>query len=104
MEVDVGRITEVYVTAAEDSEFFEPMPLTPLTLNSQELAADPEEATARPGALSAMRCKFGRFGETSAVFVNSTTIKCTTPPADDLPDSIYKETVLLTVALNGLDF
>jgi hypothetical protein len=52
-----------------------------------------------------MRCRFGRFGETNAVFVNSTTIKCTTPPVgDDTPDSIYRETVILSVAMNGQDF
>jgi len=32
IEVDVGRVSEVYVSAADDSEFFEPMPLTPLAL------------------------------------------------------------------------
>lgn len=39
-EVEVGKITEVYVSAAEDSEFFEPMPLTPLDLSDDEYADD----------------------------------------------------------------
>jgi hypothetical protein len=29
-EVEVGRIIEIYIQAAEDSEFFEPMPLSPV--------------------------------------------------------------------------
>lgn len=105
-EVEVGRITEVYVLAALDSEFFEPMPLTPLS-NEKETAdqsEDNQEQASRASALSAIKCKFGRFGETSGIFINSTTIKCTTPPADDPPDSIYRETVVLSVAMNGQDF
>ena len=51
-----------------------------------------------------MRCRFGRFGETNAVFINSTAIKCTSPPGDDPPDAIYRETVILSVAMNGQDF
>lgn len=103
-EVDVGRIAEVYVTAADDSEFFEPMPLTPLSSTEEGSQEEASFSNARPGALSAIRCKFGRFGETSAVYINSTTIKCTTPPADDAPDSVYRETVQLSVAMNGQDF
>jgi len=51
-----------------------------------------------------MRCKFGRFGESNAVFVNATTVKCTTPPTDDSPDSIYREVVKFSLAMNGQDF
>lgn len=102
LEVDVGRVAEVYITAAEDSEFFEPMPLAPMkSSDDEETDAD---ASAAPAPLSAMRCKFGRFGETNAVVINATTIKCTTPPGDDPPDSIYRETVILSVSMNGQDF
>ena len=97
----MGRIAEVYVTVAEDSEFFDPMPVAPLAMTDEESESD---ASAHPGGLSAIKCKFGRFGEASAVYVNATTIKCTTPPADDAPDSIYRETVVLSVAMNGQDF
>jgi len=100
-EVEVGRIAEVYVTAADDSEFFDPMPLAPLSMGDEDSESD---ATAHPGGLSAIKCKFGRFGEANAVYINSTTIKCTTPPADDPPDQIYRETVVLGVAMNGYDF
>ena len=38
------------------------------------------------------------------MFINSTHIRCTTPPTDEPPDSIYKETVTVSVAMNGQDF
>lgn len=101
-EVEVGRIAEVYVTVAEDSEFFDPMPVAPISLNQEESESDASAAHA--GGLSAIKCKFGRFGEANAVYVNATTVKCTTPPADDSPDEIYRETVVLGVAMNGQDF
>jgi hypothetical protein len=102
LEVDVGRVAEVYITAAEDSEFFEPMPLAPMRTSDDE--GTDADASAAPAPLSAMRCRFGRFGETNAVVINATTIKCTTPPGDDPPDSIYRETVILSVSMNGQDF
>lgn len=37
------------------------------------------------------------------MYVNSTTIKCITPAIEEEPDSIYRETVKLTVAMNGVD-
>ena len=39
-EVEVGRIIEIYIQAAEDSEFFEPMPLSPV--DSSNLIDDNE--------------------------------------------------------------
>jgi len=54
--------------------------------------------------IGGLMCKFGRFGETSAVFINETTVKCVTPSIEDDPDSIYRETVRLTVAMNGQDY
>jgi hypothetical protein len=36
--------------------------------------------------------------------VNATTIRCTTPATDEAPDSIYRETVTVSVAMNGQDF
>jgi hypothetical protein len=38
------------------------------------------------------------------MYVNKTTIKCVTPSVSDDPDSIWKETVRITAALNGQDF
>lgn len=54
-------------------------------------------------SLGGITCQFGRFGETQAIFVNSTVIKCITPVVEDEPDSIYREIVKLTVAMNGVD-
>jgi hypothetical protein len=51
-----------------------------------------------------MRCKFGRFGEASAIYINETFVKCTTPPFDDGADTIYKESAPISVAMNGIDF
>jgi len=54
-------------------------------------------------SLGGITCQFGRFGETQAIYINSTVIKCITPVVEDEPDSIYREIVKLTVAMNGVD-
>jgi len=54
--------------------------------------------------MSGMRCKFGRFGDASAIYINETFIKCTTPPFDDGADTIYKESAAISVAMNGVDY
>jgi hypothetical protein len=59
---------------------------------------------ASSSSISGMRCKFGRFGDASAIYINETFIKCTTPPFDDGADSIYKESAPISVAMNGIDF
>lgn len=51
-----------------------------------------------------IECNFGRFGNGQGMFVNRTTIKCITPSVQEDPESIWKETIKLTVALNGQDF
>ena len=51
-----------------------------------------------------IECKFGRFGTSIGMYVNKTTIKCVTPTVQDDPDSIWRETVQIAVALNGQDF
>lgn len=38
------------------------------------------------------------------MYVNKTTIKCITPTVQDDPEDIWRETVRITVALNGQDF
>mmetsp|Transcript_30094 Transcript_30094/g.45979 ORF Transcript_30094/g.45979 Transcript_30094/m.45979 type:complete len:139 (-) Transcript_30094:405-821(-) len=35
IEIEVGRIVEVFITATEESEFFEPMPLSPIPQSEQ---------------------------------------------------------------------
>ena len=54
--------------------------------------------------MSPIKCKFGRFGETTGVIANATHVKCTSPATDESPDSIYRETVTIAVAMNGQDF
>lgn len=48
-------------------------------------------------------CRFGRFGTTEAIYVDSTHISCVTPSIKDDSDIGYEE-VYLEVALNGQDF
>ncbi len=86
-EVEVGKMAEVYVFADEESEFFEPIPASKSTLGQYGI-----------------ECKFGSFGIGMGTYVNKTTIKCVTPSVQDDPDSIWRETVRITVALNGQDF
>jgi hypothetical protein len=54
--------------------------------------------------MGTIKCRFGRFGEANAVFLNSSAISCTTPAFDETADSIHKESVSVSVALNGQDF
>ena len=51
-----------------------------------------------------LKCKFGRFGVTTATYLNKTTILCLTPNIEDDPSDISTETVPVTVAMNGVDF
>lgn len=51
-----------------------------------------------------IKCKFGRFGETIAVFVNETTVKCLTPSLLENPEDIYREKVVFSVSMNGYDY
>ena len=51
-----------------------------------------------------IKCKFGRFGSTSATYINKTTILCLTPSISEDPAEISTETVTLSVAMNGVDF
>lgn len=100
-EVNVGTITELYVFADENSQFFEPLP----SVSKSTVDEDAEQAgvITMASSLGGITCQFGRFGETQAIYVNSTVIKCVTPAIDDDPDSIYRETIKLTVAMNGVD-
>jgi hypothetical protein len=33
--------------------------------------------------------------------MNSTTVKCTTPATEESPENVYRETVIVSVAMNG---
>ena len=56
------------------------------------------------GAFNQLKCSFGRFGDTDAVFVDENTIKCATPAISDDPNDIYLEEVSFSVSMNGLTF
>lgn len=96
-EVDVGTVSEVLVWADENAEFFEPVPI------NKPNEAEQQGLVNLGGALGGITCQFGRFGETQAIYINETLIKCITPSVEDDPDSIYRETVKLTIAMNGVD-
>lgn len=52
----------------------------------------------------AIKCRFGRFGETVAVFLNETHVKCVTPTTSEAPEDIYRETVVFSIAMNGYNY
>jgi hypothetical protein len=100
-EVDVGTIKEIYVWADENSQFFEPVPS--ISRSGVDEEAEERGLITLASSLGGITCQFGRFGETQAIFVNSTVIKCVSPAVEDDPDSIYREAIKLTVAMNGVD-
>jgi hypothetical protein len=51
-----------------------------------------------------IKCKFGRFGSAAGTYINKTTVLCLTPSIQEDPADISEETVVLTVAMNGIDF
>jgi hypothetical protein len=38
------------------------------------------------------------------MYINKTTIKCVTPSVSEDPEDVWRDTVKITVALNGQDF
>lgn len=111
MRVEVGKIVEVTITidkedvdenekATQENVFFEPVPV-----NKIQPEDDEDDNTAfQMGSFVMIKCSFGRFGETPAVFYNETTIKCLTPSVPDDPDDIYAEEVDFLVTMNGFDY
>ena len=73
-----------------NNAFFEPYPAEAGKFDLDTIGNEAVTAVAS-GLLMGnyIKCKFGRFGETLAVYVNQTTIKCVTPSVLDDPDSIY---------------
>jgi hypothetical protein len=90
-------MTEVLVWTDENTEFFEPIPV------NKPSEAEQQGLVNIGGGLGGITCQFGRFGETQAIYINETVIKCVTPSVEDDPDSVYRETVKLTIAMNGVD-
>lgn len=102
VEASVGTITPVFVTVADGSEFFEPMPPSQvLQMDNRVVSVEDEQSHSEP---TVIRCKFGRFGESAGVLMNETTVMCATPVNDESPDDVYRETINVAVAMNGVDF
>lgn len=80
-------MVEIYVFAAEGSEFWEPVPQAGSSLGS-----------------SGIMCRFEHFGDTIGMYVNSTAILCISPSSNLNPEDVYREEVQVTVAMNGQDF
>ena len=101
-EVNVGNVVPVYITTTDYSDYDEPMPPSHMVeRNNRVSVAEVEEEDHEP---TVIKCKFGHFGETAAVRINETTVMCTTPATDVSPDDVYKETINVAVAMNGVDF
>jgi hypothetical protein len=56
------------------------------------------------GSVNQLKCSFGRFGDTDAVFVDERTLKCITPSVPDDPNDIAIEEISFSVSMNGLTF
>lgn len=87
-EAQVGKLTEIYVTADESDGFWQPIPQNDGVQNDQY----------------GLKCKFGRFGISPATYINRTTLLCLSPNIQEDPSDIYQETVVVTIAMNGVDF
>lgn len=105
----MGDIREITLTIDEDPEFpenvfFEPMPVGRPPKGDDE--EEDEEGTfmATMGAFNQLKCSFGRFGDTDAVFIDERTIKCSTPSVSDDPNEIAVEEIGLSVSMNGMTF
>ena len=105
-EVAVGAMTEIIILIDEEAEipdnlFFQPLPSN---MHQFDTNLETDDQVAMYQGMGGMRCRFGRFGDTMAVFVNSTAIKCVTPSVPDDPENIYREEVEFGVSMNGYDF
>jgi len=85
-EVRIGRFAEIYVFPYDGETFFEPLPSGQL------------------GDSTGIVCKFEDFGTSMGIYVNETAILCITPHIQGRPEDYYRETVQVTIAMNGQDF
>lgn len=58
----------------------------------------------RNGDLTGLLCNFEEFGTSMGMYINETTVMCVTPHIKGRPEDYGRETVLVTVAMNGQDF
>lgn len=84
-EIEIGKVVEIYVFAAEGSTFTQPVP------------------TGAAGG-TGLTCSFDYLGKSLGMYVNETTVLCMPPNFPGQPSDYYKEEVQVTVAMNGQDF
>lgn len=85
-EVRIGKFSEIYVYAYDDALFFEPLP------------------SGRNGDVTGILCNFEDFGTSMGMYINETAVMCITPHIQGRPEDYSRETVQVTVAMNGQDF
>jgi len=84
IESGVGVLTEVMVQISreqddtkKDNVFFEPLPNSMVGTDAE--GEHDDDYAPLMASYGAIKCRFGRFGETVAVFLNTTHVKCVTP-------------------------
>lgn len=85
-EVKIGKFSEIYLYAYEDAPFFEPLP------------------SGKSGDVTGILCNFEDFGTSMGMYINETAVMCVTPHVQGHPEDYGRETVQVTVAMNGQDF
>jgi len=84
-EVKIGRMAEIMLIAEDDSPaFFETVPTG-------------KSSKDQFGIL----CNFEEFGHSMGVYINETALLCVSPRVPGDPEDYHRETVLVTVAMNG---
>merc|ERR1719361_1941978 len=85
-EVRIGRFAEIYLYPYEGERFFEPLP------------------SGKTGDTTGILCSFEDFGTSMGLYINEAAILCITPHIKGRPEDYCRETVQVTVAMNGQDF
>ena len=58
----------------------------------------------RSGDVTGILCNFEDFGTSMGMYINETAVMCITPHIQGRPEDYSRETVQVTVAMNGQDF
>lgn len=101
-EGNVGSMTEITVSVDANDDrtnvFFDPIPNSMQGLHTN---SDDQDIAIGLAIQSSIKCKFGRFGESIAVYLNETAVKCITPSIPEDPDEIGRENVPFMISMNG---
>ena len=54
--------------------------------------------------MTGILCNFDQFGTSMGMYINETTVMCVTPHIQGHPEDYSRETVQVTIAMNGQDF